>query len=1101
MDMDKKEKLEMLQQLTEKELTQRILILLYESMGCKSIRYSHRKLEFGKDIVYYKEDEYGNHVFTGIQAKKTRIITSDVNTIFRQISEAFGEPFTDLSNGKKMELDKFILVTINEFSEEAKDSLWASLRGAHLNKLVTCLEGNQLINLIDKYLPSAFWNEYNYFSKYFNSLRLEFETIKDVTAFGQKKPVPLEDIYVSLKLINKVRKHEIPNEKGRNIFIEEFIERDKKIDMNHALEIGKIINSENAIKEYQRLVIVGAPGSGKTTLLKHLALKSCKENIEKLERTCIPIPVTLSEFFESGKELGEYIYDVFKKYHFPQAKKIIENDLKKGSCRLLLDGFDELVTKKAQDMVTRKIRKFADRYPKAQIIVTARIAGYHDELKEFTKLELMEFDSKQIELFIKNWFGKINFQKAQLMSKAIRENEHIKAIAQNPLMLAIIAIIHEEDRELPQRRVELYERCVDVLLNKWDVQKKIKNSYFAEKKEYILKKLAFYGHINNKKIFTQKEIVAEIYKYSKRIGLGKKDATPFLEEISQRSNLLRLISRNHYDFLHLSFQEYFTALELNDQKDGVSTVIKHLFKPWWEEPILLYAGIRKDASELIKRINKEVPEDIFYSNLILVGRCSADAGFTEPTLKENIIDDLWSLYQTTEFTSLRERAIAVLSSIKPDKLIKQLIRDLEHKKSGIRKEAAIALGKIVSEKPIEPLINTLNRDKDSEVRSAAAFALGKAGSEKAIEPLINTLNRDKDSEVRSAAAFALGKAGSEKAIEPLINALNRDKDNSVCSGAASSLGEIGSEKAIEVLFNDLTKVDKYGGYVPGNTLYALSRMRSKKVIDVLLFNLINSKDYWRQYMAVLVLEEIGEEADKAIEPLVNILNTIEDNKIRGEAASALGKVGGEKVIELLINTLKIDKDSKVRQSAAFGLGKIGSEKAIKPLSNAFIYNRDIYVQRAAILALAWIGSKESIKLLSKALTTNIDQYIRRSAAEGLGSVGGKKAVDLLINTLALDKNNDVRAEAANALRIIGNKKAEEPLIKAITFDKDSDVRVMALVALAKIGGKNAIKAIKNSLKDRGESWGVKGKGKEKVKDIAFISLEEISKRIQKRITG
>ena len=102
-------------------------------------------------------------MFTGIQAKKTRIITSDVDTIFRQISEAFGETFTDLSDGKKKEIDKFILVTINEFSEDAKDSLWASLRGVHLNKLVTCLDGNQLINIIDKYLPSAFWKEYDYY--------------------------------------------------------------------------------------------------------------------------------------------------------------------------------------------------------------------------------------------------------------------------------------------------------------------------------------------------------------------------------------------------------------------------------------------------------------------------------------------------------------------------------------------------------------------------------------------------------------------------------------------------------------------------------------------------------------------------------------------------------------------------------------------------------------------------------------------------------------------------------------------------------------------------------------------------------------------------
>ncbi|MCP4109723.1 MAG: HEAT repeat domain-containing protein, partial [Desulfobacteraceae bacterium] len=49
----------------------------------------------------------------------------------------------------------------------------------------------------------------------------------------------------------------------------------------------------------------------------------------------------------------------------------------------------------------------------------------------------------------------------------------------------------------------------------------------------------------------------------------------------------------------------------------------------------------------------------------------------------------------------------------------------------------------------------------------AADALGKIGSEKALEPLISALG-DQDSDVRIYAADALGKIGSEKALESLI---------------------------------------------------------------------------------------------------------------------------------------------------------------------------------------------------------------------------------------------------------------------------------------------------------------------------------------------
>jgi len=774
--MNTKDKLKVLGKFKEQQLTDDVIIPLLEKMKFKNITQTHGPLEKGKDLLFYKENEFEEREYTGVQVKAVNIHgtagkSGNASEILIQAQQAFTHEFRDIYDNKSKHVDKYMIITSGTVSESAKESVDSQLKALGYYKLINFFDGNKIISLMNKYMPDFFWEEYDCFNHFFQEMKKEFETIADISAIGQKEALRLEEIYVSLKLSDSVEKKDIAAEiENELIFHEEKVSKEKKKVENFKRD--RILDPEKAIQQYRHLVITGAPGAGKTTLIKHLALKTCKENLLKEERSIIPIPIILREFSQSGLPLRAYIDEVFDKYGFQKANTFAEKELKAGKVILLLDGFDELAARENQEKVAQQIREFVKQYPTCRVVVTSRTAGYHDQLAGFTCLEVMEFNDSQIKGFITRWFGKPGQDKSQPMLKAVMENENIKALARNPLMVSIIAVIYEEDRELPQRRVELYRRAVEVLLSRWDNSKKLKNKYSADKKEFILKKLAYASHCRNRRVSKEQEILKEIAKHSSRLGLQEGDHKPFLMEIWQRSFLLKQIAVETYDFLHLSFQEYFTALQLREQPQGMDTIIKNLDKPWWEEPILLYAGISKDAGPLIRKIQAEVPEDIFYSSLMLSGKCITDAEFTDPELKEEIIQKLWSPYQEGEFFLHKEKAMKVLRLIKPKGIINLLLKQLKDKDPEVRQNAVLDLGTIGSSEAIEPLAKLLISDSEKIVRMSAAEALGDIGNSRAIEPLINALISDKDSGIRWSALIYLGRFGGEAVIPTLLQLLN-----------------------------------------------------------------------------------------------------------------------------------------------------------------------------------------------------------------------------------------------------------------------------------------------------------------------------------------
>ena len=84
-----------------------------------------------------------------------------------------------------------------------------------------------------------------------------------------------------------------------------------------------------------------------------------------------------------------------------------------------------------------------------------------------------------------------------------------------------------------------------------------------------------------------------------------------------------------------------------------------------------------------------------------------------------------------------------------------LLTQLADDKDSVRRDAAMDLGRLRSQKAIEPLQNLLAKDTSPIVRDAAARALGLIGSQRSLNALIYAAQADNDRDVRHSAQFAV----------------------------------------------------------------------------------------------------------------------------------------------------------------------------------------------------------------------------------------------------------------------------------------------------------------------------------------------------------
>jgi predicted NACHT family NTPase/DNA-binding CsgD family transcriptional regulator len=297
-------------------------------------------------------------------------------------------------------------------------------------------------------------------------------------------------IYTNVNILEKItgrRRLEIAELLLQNCDPENF----ERFGLNRVSE--KRVPGLEAVQRYSKLMVLGKPGAGKTTFLKYLAMQ-CIEGQFQANR--VPLFITLKDFAEAPKkpDLLEYIAQQLSGCEIIDASVKAEQLLRHGRALVLLDGLDE-VRDEDNSQVIRQIREFAAQLRDNNIVITCRIAAREYVFKQFTEVEVADFDDQQISTFATQWFQVRKPTKIDKFFQKLEENQPIKELATNPLLLTLLCLIFEEKGKFKNNRTELYEEGIELLLEKWDDSRDIEREQIyrnlpTRRKEDLLSKIA-----------------------------------------------------------------------------------------------------------------------------------------------------------------------------------------------------------------------------------------------------------------------------------------------------------------------------------------------------------------------------------------------------------------------------------------------------------------------------------------------------------------------------------------------------------------------------------------------------------------------------------
>lgn len=328
----------------------------------------------------------------------------------------------------------------------------------------------------------------------------------------------------------------------------------------------------------KRCVLSGNGGAGKTFMMRNIWLEIFKKKQKK-----VPILVELRKLNSlSTYDVASFIRaNSFGNINFDEST--FQHFCEQGAFIFLLDGFDEVVKEKREDL-ERQILALSRKFTECGLIVSGRPDDRFDAWSDFYTFKAEPFDYNQFRVLI----NKVPFDdetKGAFLKVATEGffNEH-QSFLSNPLLSLMMLLTFRDNAEIPTRLSTFYENCFNTLYTQHDALKESfnrKKSLDQLRFKRLFAAFSLVTYLATRPSLDAAEYIAAIERAKGIAGidLGVDEIShDFLESV----NLL-VKEGSTYSYIHRSFQEFFAAycvsgvISSNEQGDVLTKFAKRSY--------------------------------------------------------------------------------------------------------------------------------------------------------------------------------------------------------------------------------------------------------------------------------------------------------------------------------------------------------------------------------------------------------------------------------------------------------------------------------------------------------------------------------------------